>query len=271
MKSGIYIITCLVNGKVYIGRAKDYLHRIKQHKLELNRNNHVNLHLQNAVNLYGIENFTFELLEEWEEEFLCSMENWWCNMLQAHNPEFGYNIAPTNPYGKVSNSKQTRERISKSRMGIGKGIPLSEQHRKNLSIAGKGRKASKESIEKFIKSRKGYRHSEETKLKIGIKSRERTHSEDTKIKIGISVKLNHKHTKHTEERKKQIGLEKSIPIVQLTLDNKFIQEYVSAYDANRKTGIINTSISKVILGKQKTARGFKWMKLEEYNKLNDKL
>lgn len=53
---GIYKITNLNDGKVYIGKSEDLKRRIKTHKLLLKRNKHFNYHLQNAYNKYG-ENF----------------------------------------------------------------------------------------------------------------------------------------------------------------------------------------------------------------------
>jgi group I intron endonuclease len=50
--------------------------------------------LQRAVNKYGIENFTFEILEEYPKEFVVSMEQWWINMLDVCNRERGYNKKP---------------------------------------------------------------------------------------------------------------------------------------------------------------------------------
>lgn len=115
--SAIYIITCLVNNKVYVGKDINFPERLREHKYDLKKNTHHNNHLQNAYNKYGIENFTFEILEEHPKEFLNSMEHYWCNMLQAHNRDYGYNIAPTNPYGKSSASEETKKKMSMVKMG----------------------------------------------------------------------------------------------------------------------------------------------------------
>ena len=63
MKSGIYIITNIVNGKSYIGSSLDYLQRIRQHKYSLRKGTHYNNHLQSSFNKHAEKNFTFELLE----------------------------------------------------------------------------------------------------------------------------------------------------------------------------------------------------------------
>ena len=63
--TGVYRILNLVNNKVYIGstNARDgFSDRWYGHILAL-KNNENNKHLQNAWNLYGPENFSFEIIE----------------------------------------------------------------------------------------------------------------------------------------------------------------------------------------------------------------
>lgn len=88
MVSGIYKITNLVNGKVYIGQSKDVLRRFKEHfSLGCNVSNQ---HLRYSMKHYGIENFTFEILlktydlDYWERFFI-----YW---YQACDSEYGYNL-----------------------------------------------------------------------------------------------------------------------------------------------------------------------------------
>lgn len=61
--SGVYSITNKINGKRYIGSSKNILYRYSTHFSSLRNNTHKNKHLQNAVNKYGIENFSFEIIE----------------------------------------------------------------------------------------------------------------------------------------------------------------------------------------------------------------
>ena len=62
-KSGVYKITNLTNGKVYIGSTQEFKRRSTQHLRSLEKGVHQNKHLQHAFNKDGTENFIFEVLE----------------------------------------------------------------------------------------------------------------------------------------------------------------------------------------------------------------
>lgn len=98
--SCVYTITNLIDGKIYVGYSNNLKHRIETHLSNFKLNNHKNNYLLNAVNKYGWENFTLEVLEECEERFLTALEHYWATILNTHNPDFGYNLKPTHPDGK---------------------------------------------------------------------------------------------------------------------------------------------------------------------------
>lgn len=164
VKSGIYTITNLVNGKIYIGMSKNITERKYDHRYILKKGTHENTYLQYSVNKYGIENFFFEVLEYCEEEFLCSQENYWCNMLNTHNRNFGYNIKPTSPHCKCGHTNESRLKLSLAH----KGKKLSEEHKKKLSLAklgragtSKGMKLTEEHKEKLRQAKLGRKQTTE--------------------------------------------------------------------------------------------------------------
>jgi group I intron endonuclease len=217
MKSGIYTITCLINNKVYVGRSKDWKKRLKEHKSILNKNQHLNQHLQSAWNKYREENFTFELLEEYEEEFLPSMEHWWCNMLNVHNREFGYNIEPTSPFGMTHLSKETKEKLSKSLKGRvvwNKEVSCTQETKDKIKKTCIGKKTSAETKEKQKKAKLGKKHTNEAKENMKIAQKGRTFSTETLKKMSEAKKgkpshwKGKKHTEESIEKMKQVKLNK---------------------------------------------------------------
>lgn len=91
-KSGIYIIKCLVDNKVYIGQSISIRGRLGYHRRDLKKNKHSNSHLQSAWNKYGKDNFTFEILEVCTDKELNEREIYYINNYQCNNPKFGYNF-----------------------------------------------------------------------------------------------------------------------------------------------------------------------------------
>ena len=85
---GIYKITNLVNGKSYIGQSVNIQKRFNAHKsVAFNPNDaNYNYPLYRAIRKYGLENFSFEVLEE-------------CDISELNNKEIYY-ISKYNTYGK---------------------------------------------------------------------------------------------------------------------------------------------------------------------------
>lgn len=108
--SGIYKITNLVNGKIYVGSSCNIKRRWDEHKYELSHNTHSNGHLQKAYNKYGKNNFSYEIIEECDENDLLKREQYYLDILKPFtHTENGYNIQKiaggTNKYSKVKNFK----------------------------------------------------------------------------------------------------------------------------------------------------------------------
>jgi len=88
--TGIYKITNKQNQFCYIGQAKDIKERLREHmKCGLGIDTLANNKLYQAMIQDGLENFTFELLEECSEKDLNEKEVFYIQLYDAYN--FGYN------------------------------------------------------------------------------------------------------------------------------------------------------------------------------------
>jgi group I intron endonuclease len=91
--SGIYKITNLTNGKVYIGSAVNIEGRWSAHKSLLEGGKHHSRYFQNAWNKYGDQSFQFEILEKVEnKEDLIAREQHYLDFYQSYEQSKGYNI-----------------------------------------------------------------------------------------------------------------------------------------------------------------------------------
>lgn len=136
-RSGIYDIVNITNGHRYVGSAANMAQRWGKHRRQLMADRHHSPYLQRAWNKYGEDAFRFEVLEEWEPEFLVGIEQWWINMLQ---PE--YNICPAarSSLG-YHHTEVVRQKMSASRKGVVRG-PYSAETGRNISAAKTGKKMS---------------------------------------------------------------------------------------------------------------------------------
>lgn len=93
MTCGIYLISNLINNKIYVGQSINIEKRWRQHKRELRNNIHENKKLQNAWNKYGEENFEFSIACECEEKQLNTLEQYYVFSLESYLSKGGYNIS----------------------------------------------------------------------------------------------------------------------------------------------------------------------------------
>lgn len=96
-KCGIYQIRNLVNNKLYIGSSFRLYERMLQHFADLRRNDHENIHLQNAFNKYGEQNFIFEVIEFCDKELQYDIEQYWINNFKNTNNIYNINLIASNP------------------------------------------------------------------------------------------------------------------------------------------------------------------------------
>ena len=90
-KTGIYKITNIENGMCYVGQAVNIAERWKQHiKRGVGAEQPTRNKLYPAMLSIGVENFTFEIIEECPASKLNDREDYWQDFFKAK--EFGYSI-----------------------------------------------------------------------------------------------------------------------------------------------------------------------------------
>lgn len=88
--TGVYKITNIKNNMSYIGQAVDVKTRFKDHmKCGLGIDTPSGNRLYKAMSIDGLENFTFELIEECEQELLNSKERFYIDFYNTYHA--GYN------------------------------------------------------------------------------------------------------------------------------------------------------------------------------------
>ena len=82
--SGIYKITCIKTGEIYIGKSTDVKSRWQQHcKSAFNCGTIAHSLLHTKMKQYGIEQFTFELVEQVPKDQLSEREKFYINFYQT--------------------------------------------------------------------------------------------------------------------------------------------------------------------------------------------
>ena len=177
---GIYKITNVINGMIYIGSSVELKKRIAQHKSDLRNNRHHSPRLQNSFNKYGEENFVFEIIEELDcdRETLREVEQHYLDKYNSYDRNTGFNInsfatggglfGEDNPmfgnghlvagekngfYGK-KHSNETKATLSLLNSGLNSswfGRQHKPETKKKISKALTGREFSNEHKEKHFK------------------------------------------------------------------------------------------------------------------------
>ena len=196
-KSGIYKITNINNGKLYIGSTVNFASRKRIHFHRLKTNKHHSIKLQNSFVKNGIDSFEFEVI------LICSPENlimYEQILIDSYKPF--YNIAAI--AGKTTGYKHTEETKSKfhlrkkavqtaesnlARSLKVKGRKFTEEQKKNM-YWGKGRVVSEETKEKLRLANLGKKRgpmSEEQKKKASNTMKGRKPSEATVLAVKLAL------------------------------------------------------------------------------------
>jgi len=227
---GVYSITNLINGKIYIGSSVDIKQRHYEHISDLRRNVHHSIHLQRAWNKYSEDDFKFEIIElVIDNDKLLEREQYWMDYYNCYHRDYGYNLH------KIAGSPL--------------GYKHSEETKKLLSIKGKGLKRSEETKQKISVARKGLSNT----WLIGVKQSEEHLKNRFENMRGRPLKEESKINMRT-------------PIIQLSRDGEFIREWTGASEASKILDIDISGITKCCRGRQKTHKGFKWIYKDNFYK-----
>lgn len=215
---GIYQITNLKSGKLYIGQSVDIQKRIKDHLYELNHGIHANRYLQAAWNKYGESNFVFSTLELISEEHLTERERYWVNFYGGYESDKLYNLREPGPTGRMSvesiaklseSQKQLRKNNPEYVAKLSKSLKASwtPERRKAWSESKTGVKLSeshKQSLQRAASNRVGVPRDESVKQKISSTLKGHAVSEETRQKLRDAAKKQPRR-KLTDEEKQHLS------------------------------------------------------------------
>ena len=114
--AGIYKITNLINGKVYVGQTIDYRRRRIGHLSALKLGNHHNKYLQSSYTKYGVNNFEMKLIKSCSKSELNDLEKHYIQELDCLHDAQGYNILIGGNENMIF-TDAIREKLSLSRRG----------------------------------------------------------------------------------------------------------------------------------------------------------
>lgn len=154
---GIYKITHRDSGKCYIGQSVDVFKRWKGHSNLAAKKKSL---VQRAFVKHGIDQFSFEVLEECSREMLNDREVHWISYFNSVSPN-GYNLTSGGSQC-LTFSKETLAKMSAAK----KGKKISDETKQKVSDFNKGKLVSEETRAKLSAYNKGKKLSEETKAKL---------------------------------------------------------------------------------------------------------
>lgn len=181
---GIYKITNNIDGHCYIGQSINIERRFEEH---VNSNN-TNKYLRDEMNKYGVNNFTFDIVETCDKDKLSDREKYWIQYFNSTYPN-GYNLTDggnggnTFQYRTEEEMELTRKRISEVTSGENNGFYGKHHSDSTIEFLRKiniGKKMSEETKEKLSKSLKGHYMPKEAKNKISEATKKQWQNEDFK-------------------------------------------------------------------------------------------
>lgn len=228
---GLYTITCVDTGKVYVGSSSNIRSRWGCHRSDLKRGVHPNPYLQNAWCKYGGASFVFSVLREVSRDLLSDEETSAIAEFRSADPLHGFNINPTgNSRLYRPHSEKTKFAMSAAKLGnISRlGQVHSEITKLRISLSQKGKQISLEQRQKLSDANKGKINSAETRAKISVANRGKSKP------VGFGRKVSEKQSAFSE--------------LQVLNLRKLVSEGVSRRALARKFGVSHKIVGKAVDG-----------------------
>lgn len=229
MICGIYKIQNLINNKVYIGQSIDIKTRWYKHKCAQD-----DFYIHKALRKYGINNFSFEILEECSQEELNKKEKYYIQFYNSLIPN-GYNmIEGGNNETGLSKSKSVNQ-YDLEGIYITTYPSLIEAERKtginnsNISSCCQGKRVSAGNYQ--------WRYENDFSLPLQ--------------NFALREKIKQKEKEQKAQKQKRI-------IIQLDINNDIVDKFKTCTEASKKTGIHLGNISACLNNKRNSAGGFYW-------------
>lgn len=234
MQPIIYGIKNLINEKIYVGKSINVKLRKKAHENSFIRKQAVNIHLQRAVDKYGIENFAFIILEEVTLDNINEKEQHWISHFNSFNEKYGYNKTMGGDGGNLT--IETKFKISQT----------SPNRKVVYHFNSKG---------ELIKKWNGVRDIErELKFLSSTISKACTINTNNNSAYGFYWSYNENLNNFSG-----IGQENNkLQIQQFSLEDKLIKTWSSISTAAKETNSSKSSIIRCCKNKQKTCNNFIW-------------
>lgn len=201
----IYLITCLVNGKKYVGqyRKPDPKGRWAAHLRNATKGASTILH--NAIRLYGKENFKIDTLCVCSHTALGNMEAYYAEQYGSYiwDPEPGYNMVwcGNQPMLGIKHTPETIKKIKQTLFNN----PMSSEHIEKIRQSLLGKKRSLEICKKIKQTKLNNPMSLESRDKIRQVRLGKKQSPEHIEKIR-QTKLGKKHTPEACEKMRQAQL-----------------------------------------------------------------
>ena len=259
--SGVYGILNLKNGKLYIGSSVNIGSRLKTHLKSLREGKSKHVKLQKSFDLHGERNFSFNIVEIVNSEFLLSREQFYLDFHKSYLNDFGYNICQV--AGSCLGRKDTKEQRDRKSAAIKLAYNNNPDYRekiRNSKIGEKnpqfGKKQSSEMIETRMKNIRGSTYSEERidKVRNSLLGGKRTEEQKANMRKSRS-ELGRKNIAEAMIRQAK-------KIYQYDKEWNLIKEWSYSLDVQNELGILRTTVS-FYARKNKILKGFYW----SYNKL----